>query len=417
MPIDLPHSEHTVHAIFSVCASPDVAAAAIEATAEISGSEFVGEFHDYFTPDRRPQLSASLKAATVCVAVVDCDRDPELALSTMERLRTMGLKNLSIVAFSTLIDATYLLRAMRAGCNEFLGKPADAIALRDALLRFESTHMAGAMSKQSAGRVISLYGAKGGVGTTTLAVHLANNLVHRHRKRTLLIDHQHELGHVALYLGMKDSLYHFDELVRNADRLDAALLNGFVTRHNSGLEVLASADTCAPVHKSSPEELEMVLNFLRTQYEYIIVDSSMWYKDIVGPMVRCSDEVFLVSTPDVAALRDLARRIEHLSLDDEAAQKLRIVINRSTSEDAVSPEQIEAAVRFPVWMAVPNAYLELVRAINAGEPIRAQHRSPFAQHISKLADRILSTSSTPTGQPSVLKKRFSLFRTSREQMA
>jgi pilus assembly protein CpaE len=417
MPIDLPHSEHRVHAIFSVCASPDVAAAAIEATAEISGSEFVGEFHDYFTPDRRPQLSASLKAATVCVAVVDCDRDPELALSTMERLRTMSLKNLSIVAFSTQIDASYLLRAMRAGCNEFLAKPADATALRDALLRFESTHMAGAMSKQSAGRVISVYGAKGGVGTTTLAVHLANNLVHRHRKRTLLIDHQHELGHVALYLGMKDSLYHFDELVRNADRLDTALLNGFVTRHNSGLEVLASSDTCAPVHKSTPEELEMVLNFLRTQYEYIIVDSSMGYKDIVGPMVRLSDEVFLVSTPDVAALRDLARRIEHLSLDDEAAHKLRIVINRSTSEDAVSAEQIEAAVRFPVWMAVPNAYLELVRAINSGEPVRAQHRSPFAQHISKWADRLLSTSSAPTSQPSPLKKRFSLFRTSREQVA
>jgi pilus assembly protein CpaE len=417
MPIDLPHSEHRVHAIFSVCASPDVAAAAIEATAEISGSEFVGEFHDYFTPDRRPQLSASLKAATVCVAVVDCDRDPELALSTMERLRTMALKNLSIVAFSTQIDANYLLRAMRAGCNEFLGKPADATALRDALLRFESTHMAGAIGKQNAGRVISVYGAKGGVGTTTLAVHLANNLVHRHRKRTLLIDHQHELGHVALYLGMKDSLYHFDELVRNADRLDTALLNGFVTRHNSGLEVLTSADTCAPVHKSSPEELEMVLSFLRTQYEYIIVDSSMGYKDIVGPMVRLSDEVFLISTPDVAALRDLARRIEHLSLDDEAANKLRIVINRSTSEDAVSPEQIEAAVRFPVWMAVPNAYLELVRAINAGEPVRAQHRSPFAQHISKWADRILSASSTPTAQPGAPKKRFSLFRTSREQMA
>jgi pilus assembly protein CpaE len=216
---------------------------------------------------------------------------------------------------------------------------------------------------------------------------------------------------------MKDSLYHFDELVRNADRLDTALLNGFVTRHNSGLEVLASADTCAPVHKSTPEELELVLSFLRTQYEYIIVDSSMGYKDIVGPMVRLSDEVFLVSTPDVAALRDLARRIEHLSLDDEAAQKLRIVINRSTSEDAVSPEQIEAAVRFPVWMAVPNAYIELVRAINAGEPVRAQHRSPFAQHISKWADRLLSTSSVPTGQPNALKKRFSLFRTSREQMA
>jgi pilus assembly protein CpaE len=415
MPIDPLQFERAGHSIFSVCASPDVAAATMEASADISGSEFVGEFHDYFTPDRRPQLPAALKASIVCAAVVDCDRDPELALGTMERLRTMGLKNLSIVAFATKMDAGYLVRAMRAGCNEFLSKPADASALRAALLRFESAHMASLGSKEKLGRIISFYGAKGGVGTTTLAVHLANNLVTRHRKRTLLIDHQHELGHVALYLGMKDSLYHFDELVRNANRLDKALLDGFVTRHNSGLEVLASSDVCAPAHKSNPEELELVLNFLRTQYEYIIIDSSMGYKEIVGPMVRGSDEVYLVSTPDVAALRDLARRIEHLSLDDETGRKLRIVINRSTADDAVSSEQIQAAVRFPVWMAIPNAYAELVRAINAGQPVRAQHRSPFAQHISKWADRLISVSSTPTAQPAP-KKRFSLWR-SGEQTA
>jgi pilus assembly protein CpaE len=417
MPIDSPQFELTVHAIFSVCASPDVAAAAIKATAEISGSEFVGEFHDYFTPERRPQLSNSIKAASACVAVVDCDRDPELALSTMERLRVMNLNNLSIVAFSTQMDANYLLRAMRAGCNEFLGKPADTDALHEALLRFESMHMAGVANKENAGRVIAFYGSKGGVGTTTLAVHLANNLVRRHRKRTLLIDHQHELGHISLYLGMKDSLYHFNELVRNADRLDSALLNGFVMRHNSGLEVLASPDTCAPAHKSSPEALELVLAFLRTQYEYIIIDSSMTYKDIAVPMVRLSDEVYLVSTPDVAALRDLARHIEHLSLDDETARKLRIVINRSTSDDAVTAEQIETAVRFPVWTAIPNAYADLVRAINEGEPIRAQHRSPFAQQISRWADKIVTASTTPSGQAGAQKKRFSFWRANREQMA
>jgi len=418
MPTDNVHYDHAVHAIFSICATPDVASAAIEACAAISGSEFVGEFHDYFTPDRRPQLAPALKTATVCVAVVDCDRDPEMAISTMERLRTMALKNLSIVGFATHMEASYLLRAMRAGCNEFLGKPADANALRDALLRFETTHLTGMASKEKSGRVISFVGAKGGVGTTTLAVHIANNLVRRHRKRTLLIDHQHELGHVALYLGMKEHHYHFDELVINADRLDGALLHGFVSRHSSGLEVLTSPDTCAPEHKSSPEEVEAVLSFLRSQYEYVIIDSSMSYKGTIGPMVSGSDEVCLVSTPDVAALRDLARRIEHLSLNDEAARKLRIIINRSTSDDAVNAEQIEAAVRFPVWISIPNAYSELVAAINAGEPIRAEHRSSFAQQISKWADKLINSAAPRAGQPGAVKKRFSFFgRAGNEQVA
>jgi pilus assembly protein CpaE len=417
MPTDTPQLDHLIHAVFSVCATPDVVTAATEACLEIPNSEFVGEFHDYFSPDRRPQLSPSLRAAAACVAIVDCDRDPELALSTMERLRTMALKNLSIVAFCTKTDASYLLRAMRAGCNEFLNKPAETKDLRDALQRFQNSHLIDTGKTENAGRVISFYGAKGGVGTTTLAVHLANNLVRRHRKRTLLIDHKHELGHVALYLGMKNSQYHFDELVRNANRLDHDLLTGFVARHSSGLEVLTSPDTCAVDHKSSPEEIDQVLNFLRNQYDYVLIDSSFNYKDIVGSILRGSDGVCLVSTSDVAALRDLARHIEYLNLDEETSRKLRILINRTTSDDAVDAHQIEAVVHYPVWASFPNSHSDLINAINAGEPLSVQDRSQFAQQINKWTDKFLSAKPVNGAQPADSKKRFSLFGAKRAQTA
>ncbi|HZL28203.1 MAG TPA: AAA family ATPase [Acidobacteriaceae bacterium] len=421
MPIEIPQPDHAIHAVFCVCATPDVATAATEACGELPSVEFVGEFHDYFSPERRPQLSPALKTASVCIAIVDCDRDPEMALSTMERLRSMALKNLSVIAYATQTEASYLLRAMRAGCNEFLTKPADAKNLQEALLRFQNVHLMGtAAAKGNAGRIISFYGAKGGVGTTTLAVHLANNLVRRHRKRTLLIDHQHQLGHVALYFGMKDSQYHFDELVRNADRLDTDLLNGFIVRHSSGLEVLTSPDSCAPDHASNPEELDQVLTFLRLQYDYIIIDSSLSYRDIVAPMLRGSDEICLVTTPDVAALRDLARHIEHFTLTEDMARKLRIIVNRSHSNDPVSAAQIEAVVHHPVWIALPNAYAELMSAINAGEPIAFNHNSKFAQQIGKWASRLVASSAhaeLPEAPAEPKKKKFSFFGSKREQVA
>ncbi len=409
-------SDHTVQAVFSVCASGDISMAAMTACEQLPGSVFAGEFHDYFSADRRPQFSQELKSAASCVALVDCDSNPELALDTMERLRSVALQNLSIVALSSHMEAAYLLGAMRAGCNEFLTKPADADALLQALTRFQNVNISDTMSK-NAGRVICFFGAKGGVGTTTLAVHLANNLVRRHRKRTLLIDHRHELGHVALYLGLKDGQYHFDELVRNVDRLDADLLNGFVARHSSGIEVLSSPDGCAPDHRSSAEEVQQVLNFLRGQYEYVILDSSMSYKDLVPPLLHASDEVVLVSTPDVAALRDLARRVEHISLIEPNTSKIRIVINRSTSDDAVTSEQIEAAVRFPVWIAIPNNYADLLRAINAGEPIAAQHRSAFAQQISRWADRLISATTTQVEQRPAARSLFGFWPIKREKIA
>ena len=326
-----------------------------------------------------------------------------------------SLRNLSVVGLATRMDAPYLLRAMRAGCNEFLSKPADPADLREALLRFQNARVAEAAGQPSAGRIVSFFGAKGGVGTTTLAVHLASNLVRRHRRRTLLIDHHHELGHAALYLGIENSQYHFDELVRNADRLDADLLAGFVSRHPSGLEVLASPDICALDHASGPAEIRLVLNFLRTQYDYVLIDSSMSYRESVPPILHASDEVCLISTPDVAALRDLTRRVEHLSLTEAITGKLRIIINRSTSDDAVTAEQIEAAVRFPVLIAIPNNYAELLRAINAGEPIAPQHRSAFALQIGRWAEKLVSVTATHAEQPGAPKRSFAFWRAKLEK--
>lgn len=401
-------SDHVSQAVFSVCATGDVAAAGADAAAATAGSLFAGEFHDYITADKRPQFSPVMKDAPSCVALIDCDRNPELALETMGRLQEIFLNRLNTVAVSSQMDAGLLLKAMRAGCNEFLNKPVDVKELSAALMRFQNRHVVDSLEHQKLGRILTFLGVKGGVGTTTLAVHLAINLVGRQHKRTLLIDHRHELGHVALHLGLKESQYHFKELVRNVDRLDADLLNGFVTKHASGLEVLASPDVCAPPHKATPDEMEYIMKFLRTQYDFILIDSSVAYTEIIPALLHCSDEVCMVSTPDVAALRDLARHTEHMSLNEAVTEKLRIIINRSTSSDAVSAEQIKELVRFPVSIAIPNNYADLVRAVNAGEPISLQNSSAFAQQIGKWSSKLQPDSVRPEKLTGA-KKLFALF--------
>jgi pilus assembly protein CpaE len=408
MPDDKSKPIQTSQAVFSVCATHEVVVAGTDAVAATAGSLFAGEFHDYITADRRPQFAPIMKDAPGCVALIDCDRNPELALETMERLQEIFLSKLNIVAISSQMDSGLLLRAMRAGCNDVLSKPVDVKQLATVLVRFQNRHIVGSLVHQGVGRIISFFGAKGGVGTTTLAVHLAMHLVRRHHKRTLLIDHRHELGHVALYLGLRETQYFFGELIRNVDRLDADLLNGLVTKHVSGLEVLASPDTCAPPHKGAPEEFERVMKFLQRQYDYILIDSSVEYKEALLALLHCSDEVCMISTPDLAALRDLARHVEHLSLSDSVTGKLRIIINRSTSNDAVSPEEIEKLVRFPVAIAIPNNYADLIRAINAGEPISPQQRSAFAQQIGKWASK-LQAGDASSEQVKPARKLFSLW--------
>ena len=399
-------TEHSTQAIFSVCADEEVVQVATSASMNIPGALFAGEFRDYITAEKRPQFSSLLKNADSCVALIDFDRDPELAIETTDRLHQIFLKKIGIIGVGTKLDAGILLRAVRNGCGEFLTKPVSLVDLIASLNRFNEVLAVDPNAQSSVGRVISFFGAKGGVGTTMLAVHLAIFLVRQHGKKVLLIDHKQQLGHVALYLGLKDTQYHFDELLRNADRLDSELLKGFIVRHRSGLDIIASPEMSGSPHEATSDEFERVMDFLRREYDFVLIDSSASYQATRNALIEQSDEVFIVSTPDVAALRDLARMVEHLSLSESSTNKLRLVVNRSTASDSVTPEQIEKTVRFPISVAVPNNYFELVRAINDGEPISPQRRSEFNQALSRWANQIVNGLDAAE-PPSTKKKLFS----------
>jgi pilus assembly protein CpaE len=385
-------SARTAQAVFCVCAEESVARVAQESTDATEGAVFFGEFRDYITAEKRPQFSPTLKSAVTCVAVVDFDRDPEQALVTAERLEAIFPKRISIVAVGSKLDAALLLRAMRAGCSEYLPKPVDAALLGNALSRFRAKMMVASETQSSVGRVIAFFGAKGGVGTTTLAVHLGTFLARQHGKKILLIDHKHQLGHVALYLGLGDTRYHFDELLRNVDRLDVELLNGYVLRHESGLDVIASPEIATVQHHAKPEELERVMDFLRREYDYILIDSSVVYGEEKHSLIDQADEIYLVSTPDLASLRDLARLVESMSLSDLARSKLRLVLNRSTANDSLGAEQIQKAIRFPVSLSIANNYQDLVRAINEGRPLSPTLKSTFSTQMLTWCSSIMGQS-------------------------
>jgi pilus assembly protein CpaE len=400
-------SEHSTQAIFCVSADADVVQVATSAASSISGAHFAGEFHDYISAERRPQFSAALKSASSCVALIDFDRDPELAIETTERLHQIFLQKIGIIGVGAKLDAEILLRAVRNGCTEFLTKPVKLNDLIASLNRFNDVLSVDPNAQSSLGRVICFFGAKGGVGTTMLAVHLAIFLVRQHGKKVLLIDHKQQLGHVALYLGLKDTQYHFEELLRNADRLDSELLKGFIVRHRSGLDVIASPELSGSPHEATSDEFERVMDFLRREYDFVLIDSSASYQASRNALIEQSDEVYIVSTPDVAALRDLARMVESLSLSDSSTNKLRLVINRSTASDSVTPEQIEKTVRFPISVAIPNNYFELLRAINDGEPIPSQRRSEFNQALSRWANQIVN--GLDASEPASAKKKLFSF--------
>jgi pilus assembly protein CpaE len=365
------------------------------------------DFDSYLTAAERTVFSPAIKAAVACVALVDFDQDQDRALETVRYLDQCFYGRIAIVALTSSEDSSLPLQAMRAGCNEFLAKPFQLKQFEAALKRLDARWTATLGRIPRGGNVLSFFATKGGVGATTLAVHLGMFLVQCHKKKTLVIDNHRHLGHVCLYLGIDGNRYHFNELVRNVDRLDSDLLRGYVAVHPSGLEVLACPDTLGADRNIDNEAIERTLDFLRTEYDYVLLDGDSNMESASMAAIGRSDHVYLIATPEIGAIRDLSRYVDSLVLLDNRPDKMHVVINRYSSRDAVSTEHIEKAIRLPISIRIPNNYNELVHSINAGVPISPEKKSDFSLHIRKWADAIVGSSGAE--MPAPAKKRFALW--------
>lgn len=363
----------------------------VDAADSIAWTLSTADFESYISATRRPNISQQIRQSDICIAVIDFDKNIDQAVESAVYLQQIFAGKISVVALSKSKDPEVMLVAMRNGCSEFLAKSFDEDDLIQLFERLAQHRNSLPVRSASSGSILSFFGAKGGVGSTTLAVHLALYLVQCHRKRTLLIDNHPELGHVCVYLGIDGTRFYFHELVRNVARLDSELLRGFTARHSSGLEVLSSPDMCGGTRNVDSESVTKLMEFLRSEYDYIVVDCSTALHESDLAVLDCSDHIYLVATPEIGAIRDLSRYVDNITRIETTTEKMQVVINRFSSRYAVKVEQIEKAIRLPIAIRLPNSYTELVRSVNLGEPIAPSRKSEFSMQFIKWAASLAGT--------------------------
>ncbi len=384
MKVDAPTTSRAGICVITVCIDSGSAGKVREAALR-EYCNLVGELPDY--SPREGELQPLLKAqnAEASVCVVDFDKDHERAIQAATTLQQILDGRTTLIALSEKNDPALILEAMRAGCGEYLIKPLSVEALCESLLRIRGRLNSGKSAHRTMGKNLAFLGCRGGAGTTTLAVHLAVFLSRAFGKKVLIADQHRQLGHVGLYLGQDGASYDFYELVRNVGRLDQTLLNSFVTHHSSGLDILPSSSVLDGVPNVSLDAVEHAIHFLAEAYEFVILDSPHGIGDLNLVTIDCCDELYLIATPDVPALRDLSRYIDRLLQCSVSPVKLKVVINRFSSQGAVSLEQIENAIRQPISITVPNHSAALIRAMNTGTPVAPDQKSEFAFQMKKWA--------------------------------
>jgi pilus assembly protein CpaE len=396
-------------ALITVSLDASLADVIADSVLKMSWAVHRADCEGYISAAKRPPLSQAIKSSPACIAVIDFDKDIEHASAAAVYIQGLFAGKATIVAMSASRDPDILLRAMRAGCSEFIGEEFDENVFTEMLIRLYQHWSSRTAQNAGLGEIVTFFGAKGGVGTTTLAVHLAMYLVLCHQKKTLLIDSHPQLGHACIYLGIDGSRYHFQELVRNLNRLDSDLLRGYIATHSSGLEVLASPDVCGNIKTHDPDAIAQTLDFLRGEYDYVVIDSPSTLDETNLAVIDASNLLYLVATPEIAAIRDLSRYMDTLSQSECDIEKVKVVINRFSERHALTVEQIEKAIRLPIAFKLPNEYTEVTRSALLGEPISPKKKSDFTIPLINWVNALVAGTKS-VEEPVVKKTKFSLWK-------
>jgi len=327
-------------------------------------------------------ITRRVRSANPDVTLVDIPADsPTLALRAIELLH-QEMPETAIFAIGSLSQPQIIVNAMRAGAREFVERPTNTTDLLEAFVRLTAAQRR-VRQEGPRGKVFSVINAKGGNGATTVAVNLAVALQSLHGQ-TALVDLA-PLGHAALHMNLKP-VFTVADATRNLHRMDASLLESFMTRHSGGLQLLAGSNVPGAIDPSTAEFVRL-FDMLVSHYRYVIVDASSRFDPASRLIANLSEVVLLVACTDVASLWSAARVQQYLG-ETGHRERVRLVLNRYRKVAGFSEADAEAAVGAKLLWRVPNQYFAVSSAIDRGTPVMDQRGSEIARCFSGLATEL-----------------------------
>jgi len=270
------------------------------------------------------------------------------------------------------VEPSVLMQAMRMGVKEFIAQPISETEFLEALKRFKERKVAteGAPVAAKTGSIVSIFGSKGGVGTTTVAVNLAVALAQgSERKSVALIDMNTLFGEIPLFLEIAPK-FHWGEITKNIGRLDDTFLGNVLTRHRSGVQVLPSPAYLNGHIRPTPDIMSKLLGLMKRMFDYVIVDAGQSTNDTALKVLGLSNSLLLITILSLPCLANTNKMIKSLTdLGYVPLEKIRVVLNRYVKKSDISVEDAEAGIGKELFCTIPNDFNSTMAAINNGKPL------------------------------------------------
>ena len=304
---------------------------------------------------------------------------------------------MAIFAVAAAAEPDLILQAMRAGANEFFpwhniegSQAARAMeeSFTGAVRRTATRRDAASASAKPPCVTHAFLGAKGGAGTTTVAVNCGVELARLTKRPTIVVDLKSCLGEVALFLGVRPR-YSIIDAIDNLHRLDREFLRELVVKHKSGLEILAGSDNFDRPGGADAGAIEELLRLLGRQYEYVLIDAGSQINACSVAALYAADNMFLIANPDVPSVRNAQRLLERVRQLGACGERVRFVLNRAAEPYPIPPKQIEGALGHPIHHTFPSDYKTVSTALNSGVPLALAGNTDIAAQFDSFTRRII----------------------------
>jgi pilus assembly protein CpaE len=309
-----------------------------------------------------------------------------------------------IYALHREMDINIFKEAIRQGAKEFIQYPDDKQALEVALKKHwafmnrvtaqgKANNASAAAEQHIPGKIVACFASKGGVGCSTIAVNLAHELHALKGLSVVFMDLDQVFCNSAIMLNHKPSYSLGDIADNNPKDIDEALLSKIIVKHDSGLHVVVGSKSVLDDNEMiSAELLELMMDYLTSRYDYIIVDLPTHVLDPYHQyMVERADEILLVSCPDIPSLY---RTRQYLDLAQKYLdmRKIKMVLNRYNMKAAyrMSNQDVEEEFRYDIYARIPNDWDLNVEANSFGSALsKINPKSETVKALQKLVTQLI----------------------------
>jgi pilus assembly protein CpaE len=290
----------------------------------------------------------------------------------------------TVISVARDTSADLILQSLRAGAREFLRFPINADELRTVLDRIGKICEEKVEAAKKAGRMMAIFSSKGGCGTSFLATNLAVSTT----VRTVVVDLNFESGDLPLFFGLNPE-YSIADMVARHGRLDERLISNLVTPYSTNLDLLSAPKELDPIDKIEPEHVFEVLQRLRECYDLVLLDPRHTFDAITLMALDQSDEIVLVMTLDILAIRSAQRALHIFNRVGYPRSKIRIIVNRWSKQIDLDIPKVSKLLDKSVDGSLSSDYQTVVGSINLGAPlVNSNSKSKIAREIKRVAQAL-----------------------------